>query len=138
MKSITVAVVVRGGKVLVQHRYRRNPGMVYEFPCGSVDAGESPEEAAIRELREETGLQNARYVETFHYSNEAGMQIAFVVLNGSDNEEPQETNPARKQTFYWFAFNEIPIDEFMPADREFTQKNLSACLCKSLRQTGQI
>ncbi|OGK12757.1 MAG: hypothetical protein A2W80_18320 [Candidatus Riflebacteria bacterium GWC2_50_8] len=112
--------------------------MVYEFPCGSVDADESAEEAAIRELREETGLQNVRHVETFHYTNESGMQIAFVVLNGSDKEEPQETNPARKQTFYWFAFNEIPIAEFMPADREFAQKDLKACLHKSLRQPHEI
>lgn len=28
----------------------------YQFPCGGIDEGETPEAAAIRELKEETGL----------------------------------------------------------------------------------
>ena len=35
---------------------------VYEFPCGTVEPGESPEDAVLREVREETGYQDARIV----------------------------------------------------------------------------
>jgi 8-oxo-dGTP pyrophosphatase MutT (NUDIX family) len=41
---------------VLEKQYRPPLGkMVIEVPAGLVDAGESPEEAAVRELREETG-----------------------------------------------------------------------------------
>ncbi len=53
-----VVVLVRGGRWLVQ---RRAPGGLlgglWEFPGGRLEPGESPEAAARRELREETGLR---------------------------------------------------------------------------------
>ncbi|KAG6002178.1 hypothetical protein E4U54_000939 [Claviceps lovelessii] len=45
-----------GKEIILQRQYRPPIGMVtIEVPAGLVDAGESAEEAAIRELREETG-----------------------------------------------------------------------------------
>ena len=45
------------GKLVVirQFRYPVN-GYIYEVPAGLVDAGEDPAEAAVREMKEETGL----------------------------------------------------------------------------------
>ena len=46
-----------GEKVLLNREFRLAPGeWVYNFPAGLIDPGENPEEAAARELREETGL----------------------------------------------------------------------------------
>ena len=42
-----------------QYRYATN-GYVYEIPAGRLDPGETPEECARRELREETGYSAAR------------------------------------------------------------------------------
>ena len=36
-----------------------NPNDAWQMPQGGIDAGESPEEAALRELREETGIDPA-------------------------------------------------------------------------------
>ena len=47
------AVILRDGKVAMVHSRRFG---YYKFPGGGIEAGETPEEAMIRETREETGL----------------------------------------------------------------------------------
>ena len=46
-----------GNKILLNREFRMAPGTwVYNFPAGLIDPGETPEQAAARELKEETGL----------------------------------------------------------------------------------
>ena len=48
---------VRDGAVGLMRMFRHPyGGHAWEIPMGFIDAGESPEQAAVRELREETGL----------------------------------------------------------------------------------
>jgi mutator protein MutT len=49
------AVLVENGKVALIERHRAGRHY-YVFPGGGVDPGESPEQAAVREMEEETGL----------------------------------------------------------------------------------
>ena len=45
-------------RILMIHQYRYPVGRyLYELPAGLIEAGETPEEAAIREIREETGME---------------------------------------------------------------------------------
>ena len=60
-KDIDVVVIIArhkySNKWVVIHQYRPVIGkMIYEFPAGKIDKGETPIKAAKRELREETGL----------------------------------------------------------------------------------
>lgn len=51
-------VVKRGDEFLVEKQFRYGSNCdIEEFPCGMVEKGESPHEAALRELEEETGIR---------------------------------------------------------------------------------
>lgn len=53
---LAVREMPTGAEVLLEKQFRAPAGkIVVEFPAGLVDAGETVEEAALRELREETG-----------------------------------------------------------------------------------
>ena len=55
MKERAVALIIHGEHVLLLHR-RKEGREYYALPGGKLEAGESPENACIREAKEETGL----------------------------------------------------------------------------------
>ncbi|MFU8858684.1 MAG: A/G-specific adenine glycosylase [Deferrisomatales bacterium] len=56
--DVALGVVFDEGRVLIDRRpYNGLLGGLWEFPGGKVEAGETPEEALHRELREELGLR---------------------------------------------------------------------------------
>jgi 8-oxo-dGTP diphosphatase len=54
-----MAVVVQDDLALMTHRRYSEPAFQWNFVSGEVEPGETPEEAAIREVREEVGLEVA-------------------------------------------------------------------------------
>ena len=54
--AIAAAVIVQDGRVLLVRRRATEPGLVWTFPSGKIEAGESAAIAAVRETSEETGL----------------------------------------------------------------------------------
>ena len=57
-RGAVVIVPVEGDRLLLIRQYRPVVGeYLYEFPAGTLEPGESPEECALRELEEETGYR---------------------------------------------------------------------------------
>jgi 8-oxo-dGTP diphosphatase len=54
--AIAAAVIVVDGQLLLVRRAVTEGALVWQFPAGKVEPGESPEDAAAREACEETGL----------------------------------------------------------------------------------
>ena len=59
---VVVVAITRAGDVVVEKLYRHGAGSVtWSLPAGYVNVGESPLDAGIRELREETGYEAAAW-----------------------------------------------------------------------------
>lgn len=60
--TVDIIIEVEGGIILIK---RKNPPYGWAIPGGFVDYGESLEEAAVREAKEETGL-DIKLIRQFH------------------------------------------------------------------------
>jgi len=95
---VATAYVVRGGKtLLLKHK---KLGM-WLPPGGHIDEGETPDEAALREVREETGLE-ADFVVPTRGPDPADGRVEFpapaAARAGGNPDEPQP--PHRLHLFY--------------------------------------
>ncbi len=54
-------IVYNDGKYLLMHYTAGH----WEFPKGHIDGNETPKETSIRELKEETGIQDAYFIKDF-------------------------------------------------------------------------
>ena len=99
-KTVEVIVTDLQGHILITRRSLKKNygGGLFEFPAGSVKTGETPAAAAIRELKEETGLAIKRLVliskkmtgEMMRYiylGELPDLCIATVTLNPFETEE---------------------------------------------------
>lgn len=67
-------IIEQDGKIILVKR--KNPPHGWSFPGGFVDYGESLEDAAVREAREETGL-DVKLVRQFHSYSDPGRDARF-------------------------------------------------------------
>lgn len=66
--AAAVLAITDDDQVVLEWQYRYAPGRHYvEIPAGKIDAGEAPEDAARRELQEETGWQAREWSLLMHH-----------------------------------------------------------------------
>jgi putative (di)nucleoside polyphosphate hydrolase len=58
--NVGIVLVARDGRVWLGRRTNTPPPLNWQFPQGGIDAGEGEFDAALRELKEETGVSSVR------------------------------------------------------------------------------
>ena len=98
-RSVGIAAMPTPDSVLLVRQYRHAAGgYLWELPAGSVDDGETPEAAALRECQEELGLVAAhaeRLAETWPLPGYCTERMTFFRLTGL--REPRPDDPAAHQ-----------------------------------------
>lgn len=109
---VSTAIIVHNGRVLMARRRQQEGKLLWAFPGGGIEAGETPEEAAVREVAEEVGLEvEASKVLGDRVHPQSGVHMTYVacsVIAGEatvvDEEELAEVA--------WLEHGQIP--EYVP------------------------
>jgi mutator protein MutT len=93
--------------LLVKHAY---DSRWYSAPGGGVEAGESPQTAVIRELREELGVEITRDYLVGMYEVDWGSRTTLVYLFACKitGGEPRINQPEEIESFAWFTPDQMP------------------------------
>ena len=113
-RSRSVAIVIRDGKLLME-RVVYFGREFYTVPGGGIEEGETPEQAVLRELKEECGL-DGRIVRPLavQYKQDGSAEYSFEIevsenqeaITGYDPEEASSENPPLKEVL-WMSLREI-------------------------------
>ena len=135
MKTVKVvaAIITKDGKVFATQRGYGDFKDGWEFPGGKVEEGERPEDAIVREIREELGadikvmglLTTVEHdYPTFHLS----MDCFWAELKDGTEMVLREHEAAK-----WLAMNELDEVAWLPADVKVVEAIRSAQLYEDPR-----
>ena len=94
--NVGVMLANRQGRIFVGQRLDNPDSDAWQMPQGGVEKGEAPRDAALRELKEETGLVASEWTQImeFHLSNSVTDEYGVAyVAKGLTQEaaEPEDT-----------------------------------------------
>ena len=117
MRFVAAALIVRDGEVLIGQRRPDQPmAMLWEFPGGKIEVGESPEEALARELNEELGIHAVigprvtRIRHNYRHGGAVDLQF-FTVREFAGEIESRIYNQVR-----WVKLEDLAGYDFLAAD----------------------
>jgi 8-oxo-dGTP diphosphatase len=109
---------MRGEFVLLGKRTGSHGAGTWALPGGHLEFGESIEECASREVREEAGLV-VHHVALGPYTNdvfpsEGKHYVTLFVIAGCQTGEPRLLEPDKCSAWQWFRWSELPQPLFQP------------------------
>jgi 8-oxo-dGTP pyrophosphatase MutT (NUDIX family) len=118
MRNRAAAIIIRDGALLLIHR--RKPGRdYYILPGGGVELDESFENAVVREVKEETGLDVLGIQRLYSYKYRGSEEVYFLTrvpagepaLGGS---EALRQSPTNQYSFEWITPEQLEEINLQP------------------------
>ncbi len=128
--AVVIVPQLKSGAIYLQKTYKHGCGkIILEFPAGLVDAGETPLSAAIRELREETGLVAEEMISLGKCVADATgsdmMYYFFLAKNCEQVSDPELDDAEQIESFVVDNFDAVR-DEFLHGKYEASASSLAA------------
>ena len=113
-----VALIDIDGRVLLAQRPEgKSMAGLWEFPGGKVEAGESPEEALIRELKEELGIDTwSSCLAPLTFASHAYDDFHLLMPLFACRKWEGTPQPREGQTLAWARANQLRDYDMPPAD----------------------
>ena len=117
--KVGVGVIVRrSGRVLLGRRKGAHGAGTWQFPGGHLKYGESVQECARRELREETGLlleelQLGPYTNDI-FDEENRHYITLYAIGDLLKGDPELREPEKCEAWRWVEWSALPRPLFLP------------------------
>ena len=119
-----ITYIINKDQVLLIHKKKGLGAGMVNAPGGHIEEGETPVEAAVRETREEVGLEteNLQFSGELHFHFTDGLKLKGTVFlcrdYSGDLIETDEADP------FWCPINEIPWDKMWEDDIHWLPKAL--------------
>lgn len=111
-------LITNGDRVLLEKRANTHGAGTWGPPSGHIDFGEKPEETAVRETQEETGVQIKDIIfkcvtnDVFEAEKKHYITLWFDASYVSG--EPAVKAPEEESEVGWFSWNSLPEPLFLP------------------------
>lgn len=128
--EVTAAIIHKNDKILIcQRPVDKNCGLLWEFPGGKIEAGETGEQCIVRECQEELGIIlsiERKLTDIIYKYPDRIVHLHFYICSiATGVPEKKEHN-----ALLWITLDKINQYEFCPADKVMLLKtsNLSNLL----------
>lgn len=109
-ESVVVLVENKGGELCMIESLRYSTQSVeWEIPAGRIEEGQSIEEAAVKEVAEETGylLEKVKYIQHYNPSNGMSNEVMHVVYGKASKKLDSAIDADEVEAVYWKNETEI-------------------------------
>jgi 8-oxo-dGTP pyrophosphatase MutT (NUDIX family) len=120
-------ILISDGNVLLVRHY--HAPYVWTLPGGGIEEGESPEEAAIREVKEETGLDIVSFTKIGAFTNKRKGET-HVSYSTQFEGQLSPTVAFEIMECKWFPLEQLP-EEFFDTDLGHVKNYLNITSLKS-------
>lgn len=123
MKIVTAGIICFNGKILIAQRIRtKKPALLWEFPGGKIEPGETLQTCLKREIKEEFELdiEVGDYFMTSAFDYEFGSFKLEVFFATAATDEIGKLDS--HEDYRWVETSELDNFEFSPADIPIIEK----------------